>query len=276
VDGLLLVDKPRGRTSHDIVDEARALAAQRDVGHAGTLDPLATGLLILALGRALKLLEFMEGYDKAYDVAVRLGQATDTDDADGRVLETRPVAASRDDIAAAAARLVGEIDQRPPAFSAIKVAGEALHRKARRGERVEAAARKVRVDAFELVDFAPPVARFRVRCGKGTYVRSLARDLGAALGCGGHVAELRRTACGPFRAEDAAPLAAPLDPLPMDAGLLSMPELRLSTGDARRFENGGVVELRPPGPLVRVYCGPRFLGIGESRDGKLKPRKVIV
>jgi tRNA pseudouridine55 synthase len=189
----------------------------------------------------------------------------------------------RDEIEAAAKKFVGEFDQDPPAYSAIRQKGERLYEKARRGEAVEAKARRVRVDEFALLDWAPPVARFRVRCGKGTYVRALARDLG------GHVVELRRTASGPFRIEDAAPLAllrrmgqgsggqaVPLELLPPDAGLMGMQEMRLTTQDARLFENGVVVALSPPGPLVRVYCGPRFVGIGEAWDGKLKPRKVIV
>jgi len=267
--GILVVDKTRGITSHDVVDQVRRLAGQDEVGHAGTLDPLATGVLVVALGKALKLLEFMESHDKEYEVAVRLGQRTDTDDAEGRVVAESAVP-SRDEIEAAAGKLVGEIDQVPPAFSAIRQKGERLYEKARRGEVVEAKARRVRVDEFALLDWAPPVARFRVRCGKGTYVRALARDLG------GHVVELRRTASGPFRIDDAAALAEPLDLMPMDAGLMGMAEMRLTTQDARLFENGRMVDLRPPGPLVRVYCGPRFVGIGETSDGKLKPRKVIV
>ena len=267
--GIAVIDKARGVTSHDVVDAVRRLAGQDDAGHAGTLDPLATGVLVVALGKALRLLEFMESHDKEYETAVRLGQRTETDDAEGRVIAEAPVP-SRDNVEAAAAKLVGEIDQVPPAFSAIKQQGERLYKKARRGEAVEALARRVRVDEFTLLAWTPPVARFRVRCGKGTYVRALARDLG------GHVVELRRTASGPFRIEDAVPLEAPLDLLPMDAGLMGMPEMRLTTQDARLFENGRIVELRPPGPLVRVYCGPRFVGIGETSDGKLRPRKVIV
>jgi tRNA pseudouridine55 synthase len=274
--GLLVVDKPRGMTSHDVVDRVRRLADQREAGHAGTLDPLATGVLVVALGKALKLLEFMEGHDKEYDVAVRLGQRTETDDAEGRVVEERPVEATRAQVEAAAAKFNGEIEQVPPSYSAVKQEGERLYAKARRGEAVSAKPRRVRVDEFALTSFEPPVARFHVRCGKGTYVRALARDLGAALGCGGHVAELRRTASGPFRLTDAAPLEAPLELMPMDTALMSLPEVRLTTQDAREFENGRTVALRPPGPLVRVYCGPRFAGIGEESGGKLKPRKVIV
>ena len=274
--GLLVVDKPRGMTSHDVVDRVRALAAQREAGHAGTLDPLATGVLVVALGKALKLLEFMEGHDKGYDVTVRLGQRTETDDAEGRVIAERPATSTREQVESAAARFLGEIDQVPPSYSAVKQGGERLYAKARRGEAVEAKPRRVRVDAFVLVGFEPPVARFTVRCGKGTYVRSLARDLGEALGCGGHVTELRRTASGPFQLSDAAALEPPLELLPMDTALMALPELRLSTQDARDFENGRIVGIRPPGPLVRVYCGPRFSGIGEDAGGKLKPRKVIV
>jgi tRNA pseudouridine55 synthase len=269
ISGIVVIDKPKGATSHDIVDRVRDAVGQQEVGHAGTLDPLATGVLVIALGKATRLLEFMESHEKEYEATVRLGQRTETDDAEGRAIAEGPVP-TRPELEDAARRLTGEIDQIPPAYSAIKQQGERLYEKARRGEKVEARPRRVRVEEFGILDYAPPVARFRIRCSKGTYIRALARDLG------GHVVELRRTASGPFRLEDAVLLAAPLETLPMDSALIGMPEVRLTTQDARKFENGQIVEFRPPAELVRVYCGPRFVGVGAAAGGKLKPRKVIV
>src|SRR5882672_1808653 len=261
MDGILLVDKPQGKTSHDVVDAVRRELGERSVGHAGTLDPLATGLLVLGVGKATRLLEYMQ-YDKTYEVEFELGILTETDDADGPRIGERPVL-SRAELQAASAKLLGEIVQRPPKYSAVKVEGRKLYEYARKGREVEAPERRVRVDELALLSYEPPRARFRVRGSKGLYVRSIARDLG------GHVTVLRRTACGPFRVEDAS-----TELLPMDAALLHLPEIRLTTEELHRFENGRVVD-RPVGGIVRVYCGPRFVGIGEKADLGLKPRKVI-
>jgi tRNA pseudouridine55 synthase len=263
MDGILLVDKPKGKTSHDVVDQVRRDRGERRVGHAGTLDPLATGLLVLGLGKALKLLEFMADHDKTYDVAILMGILTETDDAEGARIGERPVP-GRSELEAAAARMVGETLQRPPRFSAVKVAGRKLYEYARKGQEVEAPERRVRVDELTLLSYLPPRARFRVRGSKGLYVRSIARDLG------GHVAELRRLASGPFRVEDAGE-----ELLPMDTAVMHLPEVRLSTEDAHRFEDGKTLVLESA-PLVRVYCGPRFIGIGERTGPGLKPRKVIL
>ncbi len=232
-------------------------------GHAGTLDPMATGLLVVALGKALKLLEFMQDYGKTYEFTAELGILTETDDAEGARVEERPVP-SRAELEAAAARLTGEIVQRPPRYSAVKVGGRKLYEYARAGREVEAPERRVTVHELELLSYDPPRARFRLRGSKGVYVRSIARDLG------GHVAELRRTVCGPFRVEDAGE-----EILPMDAALMHLGEVRLSTDDAHRFEHGTTLPLEVPG-LVRVYCGPRFLGIGERVETGMKPRKVVL
>jgi len=261
MDGILLVDKPKGKTSHDVVDIVRRDRGERSVGHGGTLDPLATGLLVLGLGRATRLLEYMPG-DKTYEAEFHLGLLTETDDADGPRIEERPVP-SRAELEAAAAKLVGEIVQKPPKYSAVKVEGRKLYEYARKGKEVDAPDRRVRVDELTLLAYDAPKARFLVRGSKGLYVRSLARDLG------GHVTELRRTACGPFRIEDAGP-----DLLPMDVAVMHLPEVRLTTEELHHFENGRTVP-REVEPLVRVYCGPRFVGIGEGAGGVLKPRKVI-
>ena len=261
MDGILLVDKPKGKTSHDSVDEVRRRLGQRSVGHSGTLDPLATGLLVMGVGKATRLLEFMH-YDKTYEVEIRLGVLTETDDSGGAPVGERPVP-SREELEAAAALLVGELRQRPPSYSAVKVAGRRLYQYARRGEEIDAPLRDVRVDELSLLAFDPPRARFRIRGSKGLYVRSLARDLG------GHVAELRRTQCGPFRVEDAGP-----ELLPMDVAVIHLPELRLSTEEFQQFDNGRIVACEVEG-VVRVYCGPRFVGIGEGSGGRLRAKKVI-
>ena len=234
---------------------------ERSVGHAGTLDPLATGLLVLGVGKATRILEYMQ-YDKAYEVEIQLGMLTETDDADGARIEERPVP-SRAELEAAAAKMLGEIAQKPPKYSAVKVDGRKLYDYARRGREVEAPERHVRVDELSLLSYEPPRARFRVRGSKGLYVRSIARDLG------GHVTALRRTACGPFRIEDAGP-----ELLPMDVALMHLPEVRLTTEELHDFENGRKVR-REVEPIVRVYCGPRFVGIGERTGNELKPRKVL-
>jgi len=262
MDGILLVDKARGKTSHDEVDRVRRETGERRVGHAGTLDPLATGLLVLALGKALRLVEFLQDHDKTYETVVELGVLTDTDDADGSAVGQGPVP-SREALEAAAAKLTGEIAQRPPAYSAVKVGGRRAYALARQGKPPELAQRRVVVHELALLDYTPPRARFRVRGSKGLYVRSLARDLG------GHVVELRRLASGPFRVEDAGP-----ELLPLDTAVMHLPEVRLSTDETHRFENGRVVAREGAG-LLRVYCGPRFVGIGVGTAEGLRPRKVL-
>jgi tRNA pseudouridine55 synthase len=261
MDGILLVDKPKGKTSHDVVDIVRHDLKERSVGHAGTLDPLATGLLVLGVGKGTRILEYMQ-YDKTYEAEFELGILTETDDADGPRIGTRPVP-SQAELEAAAATMLGEIVQKPPRYSAVKVDGRKLYDYARKGREVEAPARHVRVDEFTLVSYEPPRAKVRIRGSKGLYIRSIARDLG------GHVTALRRTACGPFRVEDAGS-----ELLPMDVALMHLPELRLTTEELHRFENGRPVDRSVSG-IVRVYCGPRFVGIGEQGESGLKPRKVI-
>lgn len=206
-DGIVVVDKPSGWTSHDVVGRMRRLAATRKVGHAGTLDPTATGVLVVGVGRATKLLTYIVGADKEYLTTIRLGISTSTDDAEGEVLARREVDADQAaQLAAAVAALTGEIQQVPSAVSAIKVDGKRAYARARAGEQVELAARHVTVSAFEVSAVRPGVAdgvavldvEARVECSSGTYVRALARDLGAALGVGGHLTALRRTRVGGY------------------------------------------------------------------------------
>lgn len=261
MDGILLVDKPKGKTSHDVVAAVRRSLGERSVGHAGTLDPLATGLLVLGVGKATRLLEFIPG-DKTYEAEFRLGRLTDTDDADGKAIEDVPVP-SGEELDLALARFRGEILQRPPRHSAVKVQGRKLYEYARKGQEVQAPDRRVRVDELTILSYEPPRFRLRIRGSKGLYVRSIARDLG------GHVVELRRTRCGPFGVEEVSS-----DLLPMDVAVAHLPEVRVSTLELQFFDSGRCLEHEVEG-LVRVYCGPRFVGIGD-RDGRLlKPRKVL-
>lgn len=269
MDGILLIDKDAGMTSHDVVDAVRRRTGERRAGHAGTLDPLATGLLVVVLGRALRIVEFIEPHDKEYEVAIRLGRITDTDDAEGLVLEEREVALSRVEVETALARLTGEIRQKAPRYSAIKQGGRKLYELARAGREVQPPVRTVQVREFALLSWEPPVLRARVRCSKGTYVRALARDLGGSVGT------LRRTASGPFTVSDAVKVDGVLEPLPADTALVQLPEVRLSAGEAERFENGRTLAVSCPGEIVRVYGGPTFLGIGERTPGGLHPRKVL-
>lgn len=196
-EGVLLVDKPQGITSHDVVDKVRRLYQMRRVGHAGTLDPMATGLLIILVGKATKASDQLMAQEKEYLGEATLGAVTDSQDADGQVIETTPVPElSVDDIRAAMGTMLGEQRQTPPMFSARKIGGQKLYDLARKGLEVEREARPIRIDAFELTSWVSPRFTFRVHCTKGTYVRTLAHDLGRRLGCGAHLSMLRRTLSG--------------------------------------------------------------------------------
>lgn len=205
--GILLVDKPAGMTSHDVVDRLRAVTGIRKIGHTGTLDPSATGLLIMCIGQATRLSEFLTGMDKEYEGDMRLGVTTTSHDMDGEVLAEKPVPElTRERIQQAANAYLGEIDQVPPMVSAVKVGGQRLYKRARRGEEVERKPRRVNVKRFEILGYEPPLVRFIVSCSRGTYVRSLCHELGNALGCGAALNTLRRTAVGKHNVTDALPL----------------------------------------------------------------------
>src|SRR5262245_46002583 len=237
--GLLVLDKPPGITSRDALDRAaKWFPRKTKIGHAGTLDPLATGVLVLAVGHATRLIEYVQAMPKAYRTRIILGATSDTDDADGTVTPA-PAASPVDEAAvrAALATLIGEVPQVPPAYSAARVEGRRAYDLARRGDDVALAARRVRIDRIDVVSYSWPDLEVDVHCGKGTYIRSIARDLGAALGVGGYVAVLRRTRIGPFAVEDAVPLDA--DPaaarsklLPMAMAVSGLPVVRVA-GDRK-------------------------------------------
>jgi tRNA pseudouridine55 synthase len=207
LEGVLLVDKPAGFTSHDVVARLRRKLQMKRIGHAGTLDPMATGLLVMLVGRATKISQYLTSLDKAYEGEILLGIATDSQDADGEVRETRPVPPLIEAQVLAAMRTFwGDQYQTPPMFSAIKKNGVPLYKLARKGEEIEREPRFIRVASFDLTSFAPPRLGFRLECSKGTYVRTIAHELGQKLGCGAHLAALRRTRSGHFALEQALPL----------------------------------------------------------------------
>jgi tRNA pseudouridine55 synthase len=271
-----VVDKPRGLTSHDVVDAVRRALGTRRVGHLGTLDPLATGVLPLAVRDATKLVPFVATDPKVYAGAIELGAATDTFDAEGRVVRRAEGPLPREGaVRAALAAFVGEISQVPPMYSSVKHEGEPLYRIARRGGHVERAPRKVRIHAIVVHGFRPPLVDVEVTCSAGTYVRTLADDLGRELGCGAHLANLRRTRSGPFLAEQAIALetlagaAAPgeADALLLDpAAVLGFPTARLGAGEARRVAHGGDVPA-PPAAGPPLAPGRRVCALGP--DGEL-------
>jgi tRNA pseudouridine55 synthase len=274
MDGLIGVDKPAGWTSHDVVARLRRVLMVRKAGHGGTLDPGATGVLLVGVGRATRFFPYLPGRPKVYRGTLRLGFATDTYDASGRPAEpVRPVGAiGPEGLAAAMAAFEGRILQTPPAFSAKKIEGRPAHRLARAGREVVLAPVEVVVDAFRLLDYHPPEAAFEVRCGPGTYVRSLAHDLGAALGCGAHLVSLVRTAVGTYRLEDCRPVER-IEALaaegrtaeflvPLERLLPETPRFELSPEDARRVLDGRTVptsgaagERLEPGMLARLVDG---------------------
>jgi tRNA pseudouridine55 synthase len=204
--GILIINKPAGLTSHDVVNHVRRATRIRQVGHAGTLDPMAMGVLVICVGQATRVSEYLLGHDKAYHATIRLGVETNTYDADGETVATHEVNVDRVEVESALAHFVGEIQQVPPMYSAIKREGQKLYELARRGIEIERAARAVIIHSIELRDYHAPDATIDVRCSAGTYIRSMAHDLGAALGTGGHLIELVRTAAGPFTIEQAIPL----------------------------------------------------------------------
>lgn len=242
--GILLIDKPGGITSHDVVSRVRKRLDIRRVGHSGTLDPLATGLLVVAVGPATRFLQYLQQEPKEYVCTFRFGIETDTFDSEGDTVRQSDVPedlAAR--IAAELPSFVGKIDQIPPMFSAVKRDGKPLYVYARKGEVVEREPRKVSITEFRLLDTEGPDARFRIVCSRGTYVRTLAQDLGAKVGCGAHVTAIRRTRVGRFRIEDAVTLddASASDLVPLSRALEPMPMVQLTDGQVQLVQNGNFV-----------------------------------
>jgi tRNA pseudouridine55 synthase len=285
VDGVLLLDKPPGLSSNAALQRARRLFGAAKAGHTGTLDPLASGLLPLCFGEATKFARFLLDARKRYRASVRFGIATTTQDAEGEVVETRPVELDRDRVEAALPAFVGVLRQVPPAYSALKLRGRSYYDYARAGVAIERVPREVRVESLTLLDWASPDATVDVVCGKGTYVRALAADLGAALGCGAHLAALRRTAAGGFDLAQAVTLHAleqtPAEArdallLPVDCLLGELPRVDVDASAAERLAEGQTVPgFGDEADWVRAY-GPagRLLGVVRRRGGVLSPQRM--
>jgi tRNA pseudouridine55 synthase len=275
IEGLLLVDKPKGVTSHDVVDAARRTLGIRRIGHAGTLDPMATGLLILGVGRATRLLRFLADLPKTYEGTGLLGLETDTLDAEGEVVRTAAVSVDGPALERAMAARVGASMQPPPAYSAVKVGGRRLYDAARTGQPVEAAPRPVRIDTFDLLAFDPPRFDFRVTTSGGTYVRVLVADVGADVGSGAHLIRLVRTAIGSFQVRDAVAMGEAGDPLPIETAVAHLPRIELEVGEATAATHGRI--LGPAGiegPYA-VFGSERGL-IGVYRDDGAKARPLVI
>jgi tRNA pseudouridine55 synthase len=280
-DGLVVVDKPAGWTSHDVVGKLRNLAGTRKVGHAGTLDPMATGVLIVGINKATRLLGYLAGKDKAYDAVIRLGVTTTTDDAEGEEVSVRATAEVTDDaIEHAIADLTGDIEQVPSSVSAIKVDGVRAYRRVRDGETVELTARPVTVSRFDLLGRAGDDLTVTVECTTGTYIRALARDLGTALGVGAHLTSLRRTRVGGFElatAKTIAELEAGLSVVDLaDAVDASFPRVDVGAEEAQRISCGQrlVLDL-PPGPAGIFGPDGSVIALVEERQGVAQPLCVF-
>lgn len=274
-EGLVLVDKPSGMTSHDVVDVVRRHLGTRKVGHAGTLDPMATGLLVLGAGRATRLLRYLGDLPKSYKGTARLGVETDTLDAEGAEVRSSPVTSSRAQVEAAAAALVGESMQAPPAYSAVKVRGRKLYEAARKGDALEAPPRPIRVDAFDVTGFDDSSFAFAITCSRGTYVRVLVADVGRALGCGAHLTALRRTAIGPFTAEEAEPPER-ARPLPVERAVAHLPRLPLDAEEAEAASHGRA--LGPAGiqgPYAVFDPGGRLVGVYRDEATLARPEVIL-
>jgi tRNA pseudouridine55 synthase len=303
MDGVLVIAKPAGPTSHDVVALVRRLAATKRVGHGGTLDPFASGVLPLFLGRATRLVEYHLGDRKGYRATVCFGASSTTDDLEGELTPTDAAAPSRAAVEAAFAAFLGPISQRPPAYSAIKVAGRRAYAMARAGEHVELASREVTIHRLEIVEWDGtdpdrPIAVVDVECSAGTYIRALARDLGEAVGGAAYLGALVRTASGPFRLDDAVSLERARDAaaegkdrlaellLPPDAGL-DLPELIIGDDEVRAIARGQFVRPKATDLSAMAAAGPdspirlrdsegRLVAIATLSDGRLAPDKVLV
>jgi len=291
LNGFLVIDKPYDMGSTQVVSKLKWALSPQKIGHAGTLDPLATGVLPIALGQATKLIPFVMDGTKVYEFQVTWGKQTDTDDLAGQPFQTTDRRPSTAEIQAILPQFIGTIEQLPPAYSALKINGQRAYDLARSGQEVALKPRPVQVDSLTLLQATTDTADFRVVCGKGTYVRSLGRDMGQKLGCLGYITRLRRLACGPFRIEDAIPLDdfadknPPVFLLPMDSALGQLPALALPTELATRLRQGQRLPLRDILPfldinltddmVLRLYSGRQFIGLVRYAKGVIHPYRVF-
>jgi len=293
VNGVLVINKPQHWTSHDVVNKARRLLQEKRIGHTGTLDPLATGVLVLCVGKATKIVRYLEADDKEYIAELKLGATTDTLDSTGSILETREYSPpSPNELQHALDRFRGIIRQRPPAYSALKVSGVPSYRLARQGTLLQHEERPVTISAITLLEYQDPLARFSVTCSKGTYIRTLCADIGALLGTGAHLTALVRTRSGRFRIEQAIDLEqlaekasqgrAEQTLLPLSEALGSFGAVTVDASDARRISHGNAISI-PAGfavdvsqPLVQVLDRDgQTLAIARTEAGLIRPEAVI-
>ncbi|HSJ25020.1 MAG TPA: tRNA pseudouridine(55) synthase TruB [Longimicrobiales bacterium] len=284
LEGVLPVDKPIGPTSHDVVGAVRRALRTRRVGHTGTLDPFASGLLLVCVGSATRIAEYLTGLNKRYAAQVRLGVATDTDDATGAVLsEAGATAITRAAVEAVLAGMTGDVLQRPPAYSAKKVAGERAYAAARAGRALELEPVRVRIDELRITVFEPPVLELDVACGSGTYIRAIARDLGEALGVGAHLSALRRTRVGDHDVAGAVPVAELGDTdrvraamIPSADALSGMPKVTLDEGQLAHIRHGRPVKAAPGDDgVVALVASGTLVAIGQRTGDVIRPRKVM-
>jgi tRNA pseudouridine55 synthase len=285
IDGVLLLDKPRGLSSNAALQRAKRLYRAQKAGHTGTLDPLATGLLPVCFGDATKFAQILLEADKTYVAAVRLGASTTTGDTEGTIVATRPVTTSREDLESVLQNFVGRIAQVPPRHSALKRDGRKYYEYARAGVEIARHAREVEIRKIELLSWQSPDLELRVRCGKGTYIRALAEDIGAALGCGAHLTGLSRTGSGGFALADAVTLvdlqqrpevARDAALLPVDALVGGLARLDLVENDSIRLAQGqAVVRSGLDDGIVRVYNAGRFAGVASVVGGIVRARRLV-
>jgi len=293
MNGVLVINKPQGWTSHDVVNKARRILQEKQIGHTGTLDPLATGVLVLCVGKATKIVRYLEADDKEYTAELKLGSTTDTQDADGKVLETREYSPpSIDQVRDVMNCFLGSIQQRPPAYSALKVNGVPSYRLARKGTIQEHKARPVTIYDIRLIEYADPIVRFTVQCSKGTYVRTLCADTGDRLGMGAHLVSLIRTRAGHFQLEKALTLeqigelaasgAAEKALIPLNDALNGFSAVTIDESNSRRIAHGNAISL-PEGPALETPNGPirvlgqdgQLLAIARDGEGMLRPEVVF-
>jgi len=275
MNGIILVDKPQDWTSHDVVGKLRGILHERRIGHSGTLDPMATGLLVVFIGRATRAVQFAEADSKEYIAGLRLGITTDTQDTSGRILAENKVNVTVEELKAALSGFTGEIGQIPPMYSAIKVGGKKLYELARKGQEIERSARRITIHELELMGMEGEDYILRVRCSKGTYIRTLCHDIGQSLGCGACMSSLRRTKAGAFSVSDAHTIeelvnAAENYVIPVDRLFSDYPAMTVNALCEKKLRNGNMVSVNENDGKYRVYSeNGDFLLLGEVKSGEL-------
>lgn len=281
MNGIILIDKPQGWTSHDVVGKLRGILHERRIGHSGTLDPLATGLLVVFIGRATRAVEFAEADRKEYIAGLRLGMSTDTQDITGRIISKETDIPDEPEVRIAIERFRGELEQIPPMYSAVKIGGKKLYELARKGESIERKPRHITIFGLEITGRSDNDYILDVVCSKGTYIRTLCHDIGAALGCGGCMSSLRRTKSGVFSVDNAYTIAEIQEAadrgeterllLPIDTLFAGYPKLSVDADSEKKLKNGCIINTSSPDGRFRVYSEDgEFLLLGDVKDGVMK------